>query len=80
MWYLFQSAVFMAVMWTDWTWHWGDRSYAPMLLGAFAAFIASAIVQGILNLINGLPFRGIDERSGEHPKNALGYAREWLWR
>jgi len=70
----------MAVMWTDWTWHWNDGSYAPMLLGAFAAFIASAIVQGVLNLINGLPFRGIDEQPAKRPHNTLGMVRELPWR
>src|SRR5262249_51353831 len=75
MWYLFQSAVFMAVLWTDWTWNWGDRSYAPAFAGWFAAFLASAVVQGFLNLASGLPFKGID---GEpEPTNAL---RKWLWR
>src|SRR5262245_62153192 len=75
MWYLFQGTIFWLVCWTDWTWNWGDRSYAPAFLGWFAAFIASAIVQGLLNLKDGLPFRGID--GCPEPPNAF---RKWLWR
>jgi hypothetical protein len=50
--YLFQSSIIFAVMASNIEWHWAPpHSYVPALAAFVAAYIATALLNGLINLL-----------------------------
>lgn len=60
MWLLFQCGIMFAVFASNVSWRWSDNPVFTALVAIFAAFIATSIVNGLLNLKRGKPFGSVD--------------------